>query len=390
MKRLVILGSTGSIGTQALSVVAEFPDRVSIVALAAKQDDRGLFEQVRRFQPEVCCLVDRTAAARLAQRLASDGSRTQVLAGTEGLVALAGIPQADTVLVSVAGNAALEAALAAIAAGKRVAIATKEILVSAGHIVMQEAARTGAEILPVDSEHSAVFQCLQGERLKTLRRIVLTASGGPFLDYTPDQLQAVSVADALAHPTWRMGSKITVDSATLMNKGLEVIEARWLFGVDLSQVEVVVHRQSIVHSLVEFQDHSVIAQMGYPDMRLPIQYALFYPERVSNHLKPLDLPGTGALTFERPDKQRFPCLELAYEAARVGGSMPCALNAANEAAVGLFLRGCLGFVDIATVNARVMERHDPIASPNLEQIQAVDRWARAEAERVAQEGGGKR
>ncbi|HOJ20152.1 MAG TPA: 1-deoxy-D-xylulose-5-phosphate reductoisomerase [Armatimonadota bacterium] len=386
MSRLAVLGSTGSIGTQTLAVAEEFADRLEVTALAARRDSDALFEQVRRFRPRVCCLVDVEAADRLAGRLRAEGIGTEVLSGPDGLVALATASDVDTVVVSVAGNAALQASLAAIGARKRLAIATKEVLVSAGHLVMREAARTGAEVLPVDSEHSAIFQCLQGEKRAALRRILLTASGGPFLDYTREALETVTVADALAHPTWRMGSKITVDSATLMNKGLEVIEAQWLFGADLSQVEVVVHRQSIVHSLVEFADRSVIAQLGYPDMRLPIQYALFYPERLANNLRPLDLASAGALTFESPDTERFPCLALAYEAARAGGSVPCALNAANEVAVELFLQGRIGFTDIAALNATVMRRHARIADPDLEQILAVDRWAREEAARVAEEG----
>jgi 1-deoxy-D-xylulose-5-phosphate reductoisomerase len=289
-------------------------------------------------------------------------------------------------LVSVSGAAALQATLAAIRAGKRVAFATKEVLVAAGHLVMREAARAGVEILPVDSEHSAIFQCLHGEERAAVRRILLTASGGPFREYSAARLREVTVAEALAHPTWQMSSKITVDSATLMNKGLEVIEAHWLFGVELSAIEVVVHPQSIIHSLVEYVDRSAIAQMGFPDMRLPIQYAFFYPERLTNHLRPLDLVAAGPLTFEPPDTERFPCLALAYEAAGVGGSMPCALNAANEAAVELFLQGQIRFPQIAAINAAVMRRHQVIADPGLEQILAVDQWARAEARRLSTPG----
>ena len=277
MKRLAILGSTGSIGTQALDVAAQFPDRLEVVALAARRDVDGLFDQVRRFRPRAVCMVDEDAARRLQDRLDGAGISVEVLAGPEGLSTLAAAPYTDIALVSVVGTAALGCTLAAVQAGKRVAFASKEVLVAAGHLVMREAARTGAQILPVDSEHSAIFQCLDHEKPERVRRILLTASGGPFLDSTAEQLRQVTVAETLAHPTWRMGSKITVDSATLMNKGLEVIEAHWLFGVSLDRVEVVVHRQSVIHSLVEFVDHSVLAQLGLPDMRLPIQHAFFYP-----------------------------------------------------------------------------------------------------------------
>ncbi|HEX3000505.1 MAG TPA: 1-deoxy-D-xylulose-5-phosphate reductoisomerase [Armatimonadota bacterium] len=383
MKRLVILGSTGSIGTQTLDVVSEFSDRLQVTALAAGRDVEGLLAQVRRFHPRVCCLSDVAAAETLRTRLAAEDLPTEVLAGPEGLQSLAAIEDAEIVVVAVAGMAALGATLAAVRAGKRVAFASKEVLVAAGHLVMREAARCGAEILPVDSEHSAVFQCLHGEQVADVRRILLTSSGGPFRDYTAEQLRDVTVEQALAHPTWRMGSKITVDSATLMNKGLEVIEAHWLFGVPLNQIEAVIHPQSVIHSLVEFVDHSVLAQLGRPDMRLPIQYALFYPERLPNHLQPLDLAAVGTISFSRPDTERFPCLALAYAAAEAGGSMPCALNAANEAAVALFLRGSIRFNEIAALNASVMERHTLLPDPNLEQILSTDRWARAEVARIA-------
>ncbi len=382
MKRLAILGSTGSIGTQALDVAAQFPDRLEVVALAARRDVDGLFDQVRRFRPRAVCMVDEDAARRLQDRLDGAGISVEVLAGPEGLSTLAAAPYTDIALVSVVGTAALGCTLAAVQAGKRVAFASKEVLVAAGHLVMREAARTGAQILPVDSEHSAIFQCLDHEKPERVRRILLTASGGPFLDSTAEQLRQVTVAETLAHPTWRMGSKITVDSATLMNKGLEVIEAHWLFGVSLDRVEVVVHRQSVIHSLVEFVDHSVLAQLGLPDMRLPIQHAFFYPERLANNLQPLDLVQAGTLTFEAPDTERFPCLALAYEAARIGGSMPCALNAANEASVDRFLRGRIGFPEIAAMNAEVMRRHEVLPDPDLAQILAVDAWARTEAARL--------
>lgn len=383
MKRLAILGSTGSIGTQTLSVVEQFPERLQVAALAARRDVEGIIKQVRQFHPRVCCMVDPDAARELRARLAVEAPSIEVLEGLDGLSTLAGAADVDIVVVSVVGAAALQATLTAAQAGKRVAFASKEVLVAAGHLVMREAARTGAEILPVDSEHSAIFQCCDGAPAESIRRIIVTASGGPFLDFPAEKLREVTVADALAHPTWRMGSKITVDSASLMNKGLEVIEAHWLFGIDLARVEVVVHRQSIVHSLVEFADRSILAQMGLPDMRLPIQYALFYPERLANNLRPLDLVQAGSLTFERPDTERFPCLALAYEAARVGGSMPCALNAANEAAVDLFLRGRLSFPGIAALNRAVMERHQVLRDPGLDEILDVDAWARAEAVRIA-------
>lgn len=383
MKRLAILGSTGSIGTQTLAVAAEFPDRLQVASLAARRDVGSLLEQIRRFRPAHCCVVDPEAAGTLRARLAAEGLTTEVHEGANALVTLATASDVEIVVVAVVGAAALQATLAAVRAGKRVAFASKEVLVAAGHLVMREAARTGAEILPVDSEHSAIFQCLHREPKRAVRRLLLTASGGPFLDLDAERLRAATVADALSHPTWRMGSKITVDSATLMNKGLEVIEAHWLFGVDLSRVEVVVHRQSIIHSLVEFVDHSVLAQLGLPDMRLPIQYALFYPERLANNLPPLNLVEAGTLTFEAPDTERFPCLRLAYEAARQGGSMPCALNAANEVAVDLFLRGKLRFPEIAALNEAVMRQHEAIVDPSLEQVLQTDAWARQTAAQLA-------
>lgn len=383
MNRVAILGSTGSIGTQTLEVIRQFPERAKVVALAARGNVARLLEQVRRFRPEACALVESHAAAQLHQHLNAEGLKTEVLSGPEGLCTLATRCDVDTVVVAIAGASALRATLAAIRAGKRVALASKEVLVAAGHLVMREVSRVGAALIPVDSEHSAIFQCLQGEESKAVRRILLTASGGPFRDYSMEQLRAVTAAEALAHPTWRMGQKVTVDSATLMNKGLEVIEACWLFEVEAEQVEVVLHRQSVVHSLVEFVDHSVLAQLGWPDMRLPIQYALFYPERVANCLQSLDLAKVGTLTFEVPDTERFPCLALAYQAAEVGGSMPCALNAANEAAVALFLEGRVSFPDIAALNAEVMRRHQVLTDPTLDQILEVDAWARNEVGRLA-------
>ena len=376
MKVLSILGSTGSIGRQVLDVVDQFPERLEVVALTARSDAEQLLAQARRYRPTFVALTDPPPGA--PERW--DGG--PIHRGADALVDAARLPAVDLVIVGVVGTAGLPPALAALAAGKAVALATKEALVVGGHLMTAAAARSGAPILPIDSEHSAIFQCLQGSRREEVERIILTASGGPFVDTPASQLAELTAEAALRHPTWRMGPKITIDSATLMNKGLEVIEARWLFGVSPDRIEVVIHRQSIVHSLVEFQDGSVLAQLGWPDMRLPIQYALFYPERVQNRLPRLDLVRAGPLTFEAPDVERFPALKLAYQAARQGGSLPAVLSAANEAAVELFLAGKIRFTDIPARVERAMERHTVIPSPDFETILAVDAWARRSVQEI--------
>jgi len=368
MKRIVILGATGSIGTQTLDVVKRLPDRLRVVGLSARNQGTKLRAQASEFGvPE----------ASLALGDAPDG-----------LTRLATLPGADLVVVSVAGAVGTRATLAALEAGKDVALATKEVLVAAGEIVTQTARASGARILPIDSEHSAIFQCLQGSPADSVAQLWLTASGGPFREWTRERMDTATVEDALAHPTWpTMGRKITVDSATLMNKALEIIEARWLFDVPTERVGVVIHPQSVVHSLVEFRDGSVMAQLGLPDMRLPIEYALLYPERVDAGLPRLDLTKLAApLTFEPPDETRFPSLGLARRASQSGGTHPATLNAANEAAVGLFLEGKIGFGAITDLIVRVLDAHTGVSNPDLEQILKADAAARRAVFALAERG----
>ena len=375
MKTIALLGSTGSIGTQVLDVVSRLPERLRVVSLAAHRNVKLLADQVRRFHPTVVSVGSSEDAERLKELLGgSEGLR--IVGGGEGLAQAATVPEADIVVVAVAGTVGLAPTIEAISAGKDIALASKEVLVAAGNIVTRLVEEKGVRLLPIDSEHSAIFQCLQGEDRGKIRRLMLTASGGAFADYPLESLAQVTVEQALAHPTWSMGRKITVDSATLMNKGLELVEARWLFGVDPSRIEVVIHPQSIVHSMVEFEDGSVIAQMGVPDMRLPIQYALLYPERVDTGLPRLDIAAQGALTFARPEPERYPALGLAYRAAEQGGTMPAVMNAANEVAVGLFLDRRIGFLGIQQIVRLVMDRHTPVEDPDLDQVLQADCWAR--------------
>lgn len=373
VQSIAVLGSTGSIGTQALDVVAAQPGRFRVTALAAHHNDRLLAEQIDRFRPELAVLADEAAADRLRKRYSGP---TKILAGREGLLAAATEDGTDTVLTALVGFAGLEPTLAAIAAGKNIALANKETLVAAGELVMTKAAEKQVKILPVDSEHSAIFQCLQGERREKIRRILLTASGGPFRGYAKEALAAVTVEECLRHPNWAMGKKITVDSASLANKGLEVIEARWLFGVDYDRIEVVVHPQSVIHSMVEFTDGSVIAELGQPDMRLPIQYALSYPDRWPADLPRLDFFALKALTFEKPTTDVFPALPLAYAAGCRGGTAPCVYNAANETAVYAFLDRQIPFPAIAAIIEATCDRHAVVASPDLTVLTAADAWAR--------------
>jgi 1-deoxy-D-xylulose-5-phosphate reductoisomerase len=375
VRRLAILGSTGSIGQSALAVVDAHPSRLQVVALAAGDNADLLAEQVRRYRPRVAAMASSDGVDRLKAACGTDRDVTLV-GGGEGLVAAATCPAADIVICASAGTAALEAVLAAIDAGKTIAIANKEILVMAGALVTDAARRKSVSILPIDSEHNAVHQCLHGRQKSELRRLILTASGGPFRRYTLEELERVGPEQALKHPTWKMGRKITIDSATLMNKGLEVIEAHWLFDVAADQIDVVIHPQSIVHSLVELGDGSVIAQLGVTDMRLPIQYACSYPERWEALLPSLDLTKAGQLEFFTPEFDRFPCLELAYKALRTGGTLPVVLNAANEVAVETFLDGKLGFTSIPLVIERVMNGHRVESVSNLETVRRVDSWAR--------------
>jgi len=378
MKRISILGSTGSIGTQVLDVAARLADRVEVVALAAKRNVDLLAEQARRFRPTLVCVGEKSAAAALAASL-RDLSGVEIVAGEEGWLRAATLSSADAVVVAVAGTPGLLPTLAAIDEGKQIALASKETLVAAGEIVTRRAREKGVSIIPIDSEHSAIFQCLEGQEPGKVERIFLTASGGPFAGTPKEALPDVTPEQALAHPTWRMGPKITVDSATLVNKGLEIIEAHWLFGVEADRVQVVIHPQSIVHSMVRFVDGSVLAQMGLPDMRLPIQYALLYPERLDTGLPRLDPLEVGALTFESPDLEKFPSLRLAYQAAAAGGTMPAVFNAVDEVAVGLFLEHRIGFLDITGLIEHVMSSHEPKRGPNLADVLEADSWARQEA-----------
>ena len=366
MKRtLSILGSTGSIGRQTLDVAQVCGHQVA--ALTVNRSVELAEQQARQFQPQLVAAVDESAAQDLKQRLADTSIR--VVGGREGLMEAATLPQADTVVTAVVGIAGLEPTLAAIDQGKRIALANKETLVCAGDLVMRRAEEKGAEIVPVDSEHSAIFQCLQGCKDRgEVKRLIITASGGPFFGKTREELEHVTRAQALRHPNWAMGAKITIDSATLMNKGLEVMEAKWLFGVDTDQIEVLVHPQSIIHSAVEYVDGAVIAQLGLPDMKLPIQYALFYPDRRPMKGEKLDLFDVATLTFERPDTETFRGLSLGLRAAGEGGSMPTVFNAANEKAVALFLNRQIGFLSIAELIEKCMDHHRRIENPSLEQI----------------------
>jgi 1-deoxy-D-xylulose-5-phosphate reductoisomerase len=375
-RKVLLLGSTGSIGTSALKVAQDIPDRMEIVGLAAQRSVEALVAQVRETGVKQVALTDEAAAARARELLPSD---VNLHVGAGGLVDLVNASDADMVLVAIVGVAGLAPALAAIEKGMHLAVASKEILVMAGEAVMEAARRKGVDILPVDSEHNAIFQCLEGHKGCEVRRILLTASGGPFRQLPADQLPAVTVAQALKHPTWSMGRKITIDSATLFNKGLEMIEARWLFDVPMSRIEVVVHPQSIVHSMVEFSDNSVIAQLSHSDMCFPIQYAITWPERVPNNLRPLDFARLASLTFEAPRTQDFPALNLARHAGEVGGTLPAVLNAANEVAVEAFLQDKISFPDIWRAVERVMNRHQVIQHPGLEALVEADAWARREA-----------
>ncbi|WP_027718253.1 1-deoxy-D-xylulose-5-phosphate reductoisomerase [Desulfovirgula thermocuniculi] len=377
MKEIAVLGSTGSIGRQALEVIRRFPSRLKVVGLAGGRNWPLLAEQIEEFSPRVVSLATPEDAQALARRLGTR-QRPEIYWGQEGLAAVVASVGRGLVLNAVSGAAGLLPTVEALRRGLDVALANKETLVAGGEVVMRLAREKGASILPVDSEHSAIWQCLAGHSPAQVRRLILTASGGPFRR-EPRDLSRVTVEQALAHPTWQMGRKITVDSATLMNKGLEVIEAHWLFGLDYDCIEVVVHPQSIVHSMVEFVDGSVLAQMGLPDMRLPIQYALSYPERWPADFPRLDLCRVGTLTFEPPDTGRFPCLALAYAAGREGGTMPAVLNAANEVAVAAFLEGKIAFSRIPEVVSGVMEEHRAVRKPGLEEIMAADRWARQKA-----------
>lgn len=386
IRRVCILGATGSVADSALDVIARHPDRFEVTAVAAHTNVRKLAQVCRRFRPRYAALGDATAAQALGAELAADGLPTTVLTGAEGLVTIASLAEVDTVLAAVVGAAGLASTLAAARAGKRILLANKEALVLGGALFMDAVRDGGATLLPIDSEHNAIFQCLPAAYARDpaaagVRRILLTASGGPFRTWPVADLGAVTPDQACAHPNWSMGRKISVDSATMMNKGLEVIEAHWLFGVAADAIEVVVHPQSIVHSLVDYADGSVLAQLGHPDMRTPITQALAHPERITAPVPPLDLARLATLSFEPPDLQRFPCLGLAYDALRAGGTAAALLNAANEIAVAAFLRGALRFTDIAATCAHVLQRLPTTAIDGIDDVHAADAMARDEARR---------
>jgi len=376
MKNVVLLGSTGSIGTSTVKVAEDLPDHIRLLGLAAGNNVELLREQTRKHRPEAISISDPSKAAELRDAL---GTAVEVYSGTEGLIRLATLPAADIVLIAIVGIAGLQPALAAIRAGKDIAVASKEILVMAGEIVMSEARKHGVRVLAVDSEHSAIFQCLEDKPPGSVRSLWLTASGGPFRNTPKEDFANITVERALKHPSWVMGQKITIDSATLFNKGLEMIEARWLFDIEVDRVRVLVHPQSVVHSMVEFVDGSLIAQLSTPDMCLPIQYALTYPSRVRSERVQTNLAQLGSLTFEEPDLERFPSLNLARRAGEQGGTMPAVLNAANEVAVEAFVNRQISFVQIPQTVARVIDHHQLVAHPTLENILEADAWARKEA-----------
>ena len=376
MKRVILLGSSGSIGESTCKVARALPDKMKIVGLGVAKSTERLLEQAKEFGVKALAVSDPQAAEKVKSKL-PEGAK--FFPGAEGLVRMVEETEADMVLVAIVGTAGLAPALAALRSGKDLAVASKEILVLAGSAVMAEAKKRKRQVLPVDSEHNAIFQCLQGANEKEVRKVILTASGGPFRQSRAAELEKVTVAQALKHPTWSMGKKITIDSATMFNKGLEMIEAHWLFGLPMKQVEVVVHPQSIVHSMVEFIDGSVLAQLSVTDMCFPIQYAVTFPERMPSGLPPLDLAKLGSLTFEAPDEKRFPALRLAREAGEAGGTLPGVFNAANEVAVEAFLAEQISFPRIWGMVEEVMEKHTTLSSPDLEAIIEADRWARSEA-----------
>jgi 1-deoxy-D-xylulose-5-phosphate reductoisomerase len=379
LKNISILGSTGSIGVSTLQVVEQFPEHFQVIALAAGRNADLLINQIRRFRPRLAAVMDQELATIVTAALGQEDLQTEVLYGPQGYEQVATHPEIELVVSAMVGAAGLLPTIAAVSSGKHLALANKETLVIAGEIVMDLAAKQGIRILPVDSEHSAIFQALQGNHRHALRRILLTASGGPFFHKSRDELASVTPQAALRHPNWSMGQKITIDSSTLMNKGLEAIEAHWLFGVPVEQIHVHIHPESIVHSMVEYIDGSVIAQMGIPDMRIPIAYALAFPERLPVQGPPLDLFRLQNLSFYPPDEEKFPCLQLAYEACKRGFTVPAVLNAANEIAVQAFLESLIGFLDIPRIIRRVIEKHNPDERLTLDAVLSADAWARQEA-----------
>lgn len=381
MKRITVLGSTGSIGQSTLDVISRNTSRFKAVALAAGRNVDLLEEQIRAFRPDVVAVADETMAEELSLRV----NNVRILYGPDGINQAAGYEGADLVISAIVGSAGLLPTITAIRAGKDIGLANKEALVMAGSIVMAEAKRNNVRIIPVDSEHSAVYQCLEGRKKEEIRRIMLTASGGPFVNRMKHELDAMTAEDALKHPNWSMGKKISIDSATLMNKGLEVIEACCLFDISPDYVDVLIHPQSIVHSMVEFRDRTYLAQLSMPDMRAPIAYALSYPERLDTPIHGLELDRVGTLTFRKPDHDSFPCLSYAYDAIRAGGTVPAVLNAANEVAVYAFLDKRIGFNDIPAVINRTIKHHESLSHPSLDAVLAADRWARDTADACIKE-----
>ena len=380
MKKISILGSTGSIGTQTLEVIDYLAEDISVTAITANNSVELLAQQAKKFEVDYAVIVNQTHQDELESLLAE--TKTKVLSGLAGVLEVAALSNIDLVINALVGSVGVKPTLEAIKAGNNIGLANNETLVTAGGLVTSKAEENDVSILPVDSEHNAIFQALEGNQIEDVERIILTASGGPFRDIEAEKLAQVTVEEALDHPNWDMGGKITIDSATLMNKGLEVIEAKWLFDVEFDNIDVVVHPQSIVHSLVEYKDHSTLAELGLPDMKVPIQHVLTYPARKANDLESLNLAQISELTFEEPKTGLFPCLNYAYQAGKTGGTMPAVLNAANEIAVGEFLSGQLNFVQIAEVIAKVMEKHQVINEPELKDILDADKWARKSAEKV--------
>ena len=379
MKKISLLGSTGSIGTNVLDVIERNPEKFQILSMSAGSNVDLFAKQIRKFKPRVVALFDTKKIPTLKEQIAD--LDIEILSGEEGTIAVATLPEADVVVSGVMGSAGLLPAIHALKAGKNLALANKETLVIAGELVLREAKKTNSQIIPIDSEHSAIFQVLNGEKKERIKKIILTASGGPFRTFSSGQMETVTVKDALKHPNWDMGAKITIDSSTMMNKGLEYIEAKWLFGVN-TPVEIIVHAQSIIHSMIEFVDTSILAQLGIPDMRVPIAYALTYPDRFECDLPSLDLTTMGNLTFEAPDFERFPCLRLAIDAMEIGKTMPAVLNAANEIAVQAFLEELISYKDIAELIRMVMQNHNPSPLKELQDVLIADRWAREETTKL--------
>ena len=375
MKKIAILGSTGSIGVNALRVIQANPEKYQVIALAAGKNIRLLLEQIKRFRPLAVAVMEETAANELKAQMTNSG-RPEIFFGTEGFIRLATMTEVDTIISAMAGAAGLLPTYSGIKAGRNIALANKETMVMAGSLVMAEARKHGVSILPIDSEHSAILQSLQGHPREDLRRVILTASGGPFRDLSLEEMSKVTPAQALNHPNWNMGPKVSIDSSTMMNKGLEAIEAKWLFDLKMDQISILIHSQSIVHSMVEYKDGSIISQMGVPDMIIPISFALSFPHHLKTRVPPLELEKIGILSFEKPDMKRFRCLDLALKAAEIGGSMPAVLNGANEIAVESFLKGNIGFLDIPDLIEKTMASHKSHPIDSIKTVMEVDRWAR--------------